>query len=61
MHGMIVTIGMCNCAGVPDGNEHLTESVQKLPKELVIPNNQIKLLDSIGQGEPNCKDCELIL
>ena len=30
-----------------------TESIQKLPKELVIPNDQIKLLDSIGQGEPS--------
>ena len=42
---------MCNCAGVRAENEHLTESVQKLPKELVIPNDQIKLLNSIGQGE----------
>ena len=56
-----VTIRMCNCAGVRAGNEHLTESVQKLPKELVIPNDQIKLLDSIGQGEPSCMDYELAL
>ena len=50
------TIGMCTSTGVRAGNEHLTESVQKLPKELVIPNDQIKLLDSIGQGKPSCMD-----
>ena len=27
------------------------ESVGKLPRDLVIPNNQIRLMDSIGQGE----------
>ena len=49
-----VTFGMSTCPGVRAGNEHLTESVQNLPKELVIPNDQIKLLNSIGQGEPSC-------
>ena len=38
------------------GTIHLTESAQKLPKELFIPNDQIKLLNSIGQGEPSCMD-----
>ena len=33
------------------GTIHQTE-LQKLPEELVIPSDQIKLLDSIGQGEP---------
>ena len=33
------------------GTENLTESIEKLPKELVIPNDQIRLLESIGQGE----------
>ena len=27
------------------------ESVGKLPRDLVIPNNHIRLMDSIGQGE----------
>ena len=39
-----------NYAGVRVGTVHLTESVQKLPQELVIPNDQIRVLDSIGQG-----------
>ena len=52
---------MCNCAGVRDGNEQLTKSVQKLQRELVIPNDQIKLLDSIGQDVASCMDCELVL
>ena len=56
-----VTFGMSTCPGVRAGNEHLTESVQNLPKELVIPNDQIKLLNSIGQGEPSCMDHELAL
>ena len=30
---------------------NITESIEKLPKELVIPNDQIQLLESIGQGE----------
>ena len=38
------------------GTIHLTESALKLPKELVIPNDQIQLLNSIGQGEPSCMD-----
>ena len=29
----------------------LTESVEKLPRQLVIPNDQIQLSESIGQGE----------
>ena len=39
------------CAGMRDGNRHMNESVKKLPHELVIPNNEIHLLESIGQGE----------
>jgi len=39
-----------NYAGIRVGTVHLTESVQKLPQELVIPNDQIRVLDSIGQG-----------
>ena len=31
---------------------HLTESAHKLPKELIIPNDRLHLLGSIGQGEP---------
>ena len=30
---------------------HVAESIEKLPQELVIPNDQIRLLDSIGQGK----------
>ena len=30
---------------------HLTESAHKLPKELIIPNDRLHLLNSIGQGE----------
>ena len=33
------------------GSVHLAESVEKLPRELVIPNDLIQLLESIGQGE----------
>jgi len=32
------------------GSVHLAESVDKLPQELVIPSDQIQLLESIGQG-----------
>ena len=43
-------------AGMKIGTIHLTESALKLPQELVIPNDQIQLLNSIGQGEPSCMD-----
>ena len=33
------------------GTMHLTESAHKLPKELIIPNDRLQLLNSIGQGE----------
>ena len=33
------------------GTVHVAESIEKLPQELVIPNDQIRLLDSIGQGK----------
>jgi len=49
---MKCNLGMIyNYAGMRVGIEYLTESVQKLPQELVIPNDQIRILDSIGQGE----------
>lgn len=38
-------------AGMLVGSVHITESVDKLPQQLVIPNDQIQLLDSIGQGD----------
>ena len=37
-------------AGMHAGTVYLTESVQKFPQELVIPNDRIRVLDSIGQG-----------
>ena len=40
-----------NHTGMQVGSLHLTESAEKLPQELVIPNDQIRLLESIGQGE----------
>ena len=42
------------------GTLHQTE-LQKLPEELVIPSDQIKLLDSIGQGEPGVYICTFVL
>ena len=45
-------IFMCNYAGMLTGSMHLTESAHKLPKELIIPNDRLHLLGSIGQGEP---------
>jgi len=39
------------------GSVHLTESVDKLPEKLVIPNDQIRLLESIGQGELSLCTC----
>ena len=42
---------MCNYIGMVTGNMYLTESAHKLPKELIIPNDQLHLLNSIGQGE----------
>ena len=44
-------IDMCDYAGMVTGNMHLTESAHKLPKELIIPNDRLHLLNSIGQGE----------
>ena len=38
--------------GMLVGSLHLTELAQKLPQELVISDDQIRLLESIGQGEP---------
>ena len=38
--------------GMLVGSLHLTESAQKLPQELVISDDQFRLLESIGQGEP---------
>ena len=52
-------IDMCNYAGLLTGNMHLTESAHKLPKELIIPNDRLHLLNSIGQGE--CGICILLL
>ena len=43
-------------AGMKIGTIHLTESALKLPQELVIPNGQIQLMNSIGQGEPSYMD-----
>lgn len=38
-------------AGMQAGSRHINESMKKLPQELVIPNSEIHLLESIGQGE----------
>jgi len=38
-------------AGMLVGSVHITESVDKLPQQLVIPDDQIQLLESIGQGD----------
>jgi len=37
--------------GMLVGSVHITESVDKLPQQLVIPDDQIQLLESIGQGD----------
>ena len=52
MHALNTVV--LNHTGMQVGSLHLTESAEKLPQELVIPNDQIRLLESIGQGELCC-------